>query len=133
MDEAVHGSTVVRFPEDSVREVEAELRLLKRNFQKASRRQGRARLLRRLDQWAEVSALIGIGGVALFWVLYGALVIFSPWPPMLTLKHIAAAPNCDAARAVGLAPARRGEPGYYLKHDRDNDGIACEPWPRRYR
>lgn len=52
----------------------------------------------------------------------------SPWPPGLTLRHIAAAPNCDAARMTGLAPARRGEPGYYGRHDRDGDGIACEPW-----
>ena len=52
------------------------------------------------------------------------------WSPTLALRHIAAAPNCDAARAVGLAPAYRGQPGYYPQHDRDRDGIACEPWPR---
>lgn len=52
------------------------------------------------------------------------------WPLMTTLKHVAAAPNCSAARAVGLAPARRGQPGYYFRHDRDQDGIACEPWSR---
>ncbi|TIS94845.1 excalibur calcium-binding domain-containing protein [Mesorhizobium sp.] len=46
-------------------------------------------------------------------------------------RHLLAAPSCDAARAVGLAPARRGRPGYWSKHDADNDGIACEPWPRR--
>lgn len=45
-------------------------------------------------------------------------------------RHLLAAPNCDAARAVGLAPARRGEAGYYAAHDADGDGIACEPWPR---
>ncbi|MDF0493124.1 excalibur calcium-binding domain-containing protein [Bradyrhizobium yuanmingense] len=51
---------------------------------------------------------------------------------MITLKHIASAPNCDFARLVGLAPARRGEPGYWQHHDRDGDGVACEPWrPRR--
>ena len=44
-------------------------------------------------------------------------------------RHLLAAPNCDAARAVGLAPARRGQPGYYASHDADDDGIACEPWP----
>lgn len=45
-------------------------------------------------------------------------------------RHLLAAPNCDAARSVGLAPAQRGQPGYWSKHDADNDGIACEPWPR---
>ena len=37
-------------------------------------------------------------------------------------------PNCDAARAAGAAPIRRGEPGYRPALDRDNDGIACEPY-----
>ena len=53
-----------------------------------------------------------------------------PWPAQITLRHMAAAPNCDAARAVGLAPAMHGQPGYYPKHDRDYDGIACEPWAK---
>lgn len=38
--------------------------------------------------------------------------------------------NCDAARAAGVAPLYRGDPGYRPKLDRDRDGIACEPYPR---
>ena len=34
--------------------------------------------------------------------------------------------NCDAARAAGVAPLLRGEPGYRSALDRDNDGVACE-------
>ena len=34
--------------------------------------------------------------------------------------------NCDAARAAGVAPLHRGDPGYRPKLDRDGDGIACE-------
>ncbi|MDQ3289241.1 MAG: excalibur calcium-binding domain-containing protein [Pseudomonadota bacterium] len=34
--------------------------------------------------------------------------------------------NCDAARAAGVAPVRRGDPGYGRHLDRDNDGIGCE-------
>lgn len=34
--------------------------------------------------------------------------------------------NCDAARAAGAAPVRRGQPGYGRHLDRDNDGIGCE-------
>ena len=64
-------------------------------------------------------------------VPYIAIKALSPWPADLTLWHIAAAPNCDAARSIGLAPAFRGQPGYYPSHDADNDGIACEVWPRR--
>ena len=42
------------------------------------------------------------------------------------VRHLAASPNCSAARLVGVAPARRGEPGYWSEHDADRDGIACE-------
>ncbi|MEU2200441.1 DUF1524 domain-containing protein [Isoptericola sp. NPDC019482] len=34
--------------------------------------------------------------------------------------------NCDAARAAGAAPVRRGDPGYSSRLDRDGDGVACE-------
>ena len=34
--------------------------------------------------------------------------------------------NCTAARAAGVTPILRGQPGYASKLDRDNDGIACE-------
>lgn len=34
--------------------------------------------------------------------------------------------NCDAARAAGKAPVRRGDPGYDSHLDRDGDGVACE-------
>ncbi len=35
-------------------------------------------------------------------------------------------PNCDAVRAAGAAPLRRGDPGYSRSLDRDGDGVACE-------
>jgi hypothetical protein len=34
--------------------------------------------------------------------------------------------NCDAARAAGAAPVRRGDPGYDSHLDGDGDGSACE-------
>ncbi|QIX27086.1 DUF1524 domain-containing protein [Nocardioides sp. JQ2195] len=34
--------------------------------------------------------------------------------------------NCDAARAAGAAPVRRGGPGYGSHLDRDGDGVGCE-------
>lgn len=37
--------------------------------------------------------------------------------------------NCAEARALGIAPIHRGQPGYAPHLDWDNDGIACEPWP----
>ena len=39
--------------------------------------------------------------------------------------------NCDAARAAGAAPLRRGQPGYRAELDRDGDGVACEPYSGR--
>lgn len=38
--------------------------------------------------------------------------------------------NCNAARAAGVAPIARGMPGYRAALDRDDDGWACEPYPR---
>jgi hypothetical protein len=34
--------------------------------------------------------------------------------------------NCSEARAAGVTPLHRGDPGYAQHLDRDNDGIACE-------
>ena len=34
--------------------------------------------------------------------------------------------NCDAVRAAGKAPIRRGDPGYGRHLDRDDDGVGCE-------
>lgn len=36
--------------------------------------------------------------------------------------------NCAAARAAGAAPIYDGSPGYRPELDRDDDGIACEPY-----
>jgi hypothetical protein len=90
-------------------DVEAERRPLKRRFEAAERRRELTIMLKRLDRWASLAALAVIGGCALYW----AVVILSPWPPLVLLKHIASSPNCNAARAVGLAPAYRGDPGYW--------------------
>jgi hypothetical protein len=69
---------------------------------------------------------VGLGGVVL------DVFLRSPWPVSVTLRHYQAARNCDTARAVGLAPASRGQPGYWTHLDADRDGIACEPYPRRW-
>jgi hypothetical protein len=109
------------------RDPEAELRGLKRRFRAVSRRYEWAVTLRRLRSRAGMWVLLA-GGAA---VLYLGLNSLSPWPLTVALRHVAAAPNCNAARVVGLAPARRGQPGYWPSHDRDGDGIACEPWRPR--
>jgi hypothetical protein len=52
--------------------------------------------------------------------------VFSPWPVAATLQHLAAFPGCAAARAIGVAPARRGRPGYWGWQDPDGDGVTCD-------
>lgn len=64
-------------------------------------------------------------------IAVGSFMATGSWPVDVKLRHLLAATNCSTARAVGLAPALRGEPGYYLHLDADGDGIACEPYSRR--
>ncbi|MBR1246138.1 excalibur calcium-binding domain-containing protein [Bradyrhizobium sp. AUGA SZCCT0169] len=87
----------------------------------------KSRLAQAVTQNARIAILSALVGAALCW----ALLSFFTWHPLLILKHIAAFPNCSAARAVGVAPSYRGRPGYWSKLDADNDGISCEVWPRR--
>ncbi|RWQ20549.1 excalibur calcium-binding domain-containing protein [Mesorhizobium sp.] len=60
--------------------------------------------------------------------IVGGILRYSPWPAGETLRHFGSFANCASARMMGLAPARRGQPGYWPWNDRDNDGIACEPY-----
>ncbi len=58
-------------------------------------------------------------------------------PVAVNAPHVSSAPtpsglgsvqyeNCDAVRAAGAAPVRRGKPGYASHLDRDGDGIGCD-------
>ena len=86
--------------------------------------------LRRQRDRAGIAAFAALAIAALAWPVVQNL---SRWPLSVAIRHAAAAPNCAAARMVGLVSARRGQPGYYPQHDGDKDGIACEPWSRRWR
>jgi hypothetical protein len=106
------------------RDPEAELHNLKRRFQAVSGRFHRTVRLRRMYRLFKMAGIAAASSFAVTWILMS----FSPWPPLTTLRHLAAFPHCNAARAVDLAPANRGEPGYWEHHDRDKDGKSCEPW-----
>lgn len=116
------------------RDPEVELRRLKDRFQKISNRFHRKASLRRFYRFAALTLLTAAGSFA----LVGGLMVLKPWTAIggsswtttMRAKHVAAYPNCAATRALGLAPAYRGQPGYWPQHDRDGDGVACEPWPR---
>jgi hypothetical protein len=108
---------------------EAALRLkhrLRAVSRRIERREAPRRIWNRHKGWlgkaVAVTALVA--GVAYAGSLY------TGWPVVVVLKHAASSPNCRAAYFVGLAPALRGEPGYWRDHDADQDGIACEWRPR---
>jgi hypothetical protein len=107
---------------------DAHLRKLNRRLSDVSHRVGRRKGRRwyRRD-WKLIAALLVFAGLC-GWSL-AATNTRSVWDGV---RHVLAAPNCSMARLVGLAPARRGQPGYWSSHDRDNDGIACEPWHPRW-
>lgn len=46
------------------------------------------------------------------------------------IDRVAFYPNCDFARGAGVAPIRRGDPGYRSELDADDDGKVCEPYGR---
>jgi hypothetical protein len=99
---------------------------LRKRFARVSRRIERPTRLRRITR--QVALAVSVG--ALLGVAVATFDHYAPWSIWTVARHIAAAPNCNAARTVGLAPSNRGEPGYYRRHDADSDGIACEPFPR---
>ncbi|WP_440219867.1 excalibur calcium-binding domain-containing protein [Dietzia sp. MNB45] len=51
---------------------------------------------------------------------------YAPAPVAEPVPQAASYANCSAARAAGVAPLYRGQPGYASTLDRDNDGVACE-------
>lgn len=58
-------------------------------------------------------------------VALGFYISASPFNETDALRDFVALTGCDAAIAVGAAPAKIGEPGYHLKNDPEGDGVAC--------
>ncbi|HTK80085.1 MAG TPA: excalibur calcium-binding domain-containing protein [Rhizomicrobium sp.] len=74
-------------------------------------------------------------------VLLALLILLRVWPSLhaavanaapqtLSLQTTTYYPNCAAARAAGAAPIHSGQSGYRSELDSDNDGTACEPYPK---
>ena len=89
---------------------------------------------RRSRSWStkDWMLVILIGGAALSQVVPGlksAGTVATTSPQGLAdIQSSAFYPNCDSARAAGVAPLHVGDPGYRDKLDADGDGIACEPY-----
>jgi hypothetical protein len=75
------------------------------------------RLYRAVRWWA--LAAICIAGL-----LWG-LAVHTGLPLSVALKHVTAA-SCATAHYVGLAPASRGQPGYWTHNDADDNGMSCD-------
>lgn len=87
-----------------------------------------------------------LGGAALVGALGGAAPSFFTAENLETVQQAASlfsggrerAPqegdywrSCGHARSAGTAPIYAQEPGYRHELDRDNDGVACEPYRGR--
>lgn len=72
-------------------------------------------------------AVLGIvfGGIVGYQYLHPARDASTPPLAFQTSVYY---PNCAAAHAAGVAPIREGQPGYRTELDRDDDGVACEPY-----
>lgn len=106
----------------SGRDPEKALRGLRRRLRAVTRRWERRLMLGRVVR-AALLALLGLSGLAGLFLLVAS---FFPWPPSVLLRHMAALPNCKAARLVDLAPAKTGEPGYWRWLDKDGNGWSCQ-------
>ena len=124
----------LHYSRDSV----ADLRRVRQRFLSTPQRPARlvkSRGIRRLP----VLPVVAVFAAAL---LYLALSSAVPQMAILARDDVTALPNaagdevvfyrnCDAARAAGAAPIYYGQAGYRPALDRENDGIACEPWADR--
>lgn len=89
----------------------------------------RKRSLRRLRTWAppiSIGVIVGAGLFLLSDRLDRDQQVQPVSAPTASIVHYQ---TCDAARAAGAAPLRRGQPGYRRQLDADHDGVACEPVP----
>ncbi len=113
-----------RMETKAAREAE-RLARIQRRFGNVHRAHNRGVALRRGGRFARNAAPLFLVVLAAIFVAFAV----SPFPPLESVRHLAAAPTCSASRAVGLDAARRGAPGYWTWNDQDHDGTACEPLP----
>lgn len=112
-------------------DAEQELKKLNRRFAKVSRTVSRRQYLHWFTRHAKAIVLLLIVAAVAGWQFSSLnLTASQPVSVFQFAKHLFSASNCDSARTVGLAPSHRGQPGYWQHLDADDDGTACEPYPR---
>lgn len=75
-----------------------------------------------------ILALIGIAGISWAEKKFGVSEESTPLGLTSATSSDVYYRYCKDARAAGAAPLYRGDPGYRPQLDRDNDGVACEPY-----
>jgi Excalibur calcium-binding domain len=104
----------------------ADLRHLERRFSRVSGR------FRRSSNFRLVGAIAwGAVGIMAIGCLIAAQSSRPKWTIATSLPVATYVANCSEARARGIAPIFRGQPGYRPALDADNDGVACEPYRGR--
>ncbi len=75
-------------------------------------------------------AIFAIGMAVTHWPAVAAKIAAVPTVSQMsaTVRGFAYYRDCGAARSAGVAPIRKGEPGYRLALDKDGNGLACEPY-----
>lgn len=102
-----------------------KLAFLRKRLRSVTRRHERATKRQRFYRALRWPVMIAIAVGLSCW----GFANYKHWPFLTAIRHLTAFPNCYAARAVGLAPSREGQPGYWPQHDTDNDKVACELAP----
>lgn len=74
-----------------------------------------------------VLALVFAGGAMLYGRIFPGSSQAIGTPSSFTIRT-GKLTGCQAARALGIAPMRRGDPNYRPALDADGDGVACEPY-----
>ena len=103
-------------------------------FDALARKHQRATRRREILRWSAYGGAAAIVGFGAMWVALQPPNLSSILPAMSSgssARSVFYYRNCAEARAAGVAPIRRGQPGYRPGLDADNDGVACEPWRGR--
>ncbi|PWE54028.1 hypothetical protein DEM27_22175 [Metarhizobium album] len=97
------------------------------NFPKPGHRRYR-RQAYGIKTWLMILALVFAGSAMFYERMFPGRGLATSSPTSFT-SRTGKLTGCQAARALGVAPMRRGDANYRPELDADGDGVACEPYP----
>ncbi|PWE55433.1 hypothetical protein DEM27_15365 [Metarhizobium album] len=80
-----------------------------------------------IKAWITILALVFAGSAVLYGRMFLGSGLAASTPSSFT-SRTGNLTGCQAARALGIAPIRRGDANYRPELDADGDGVACEPY-----